>query len=165
MTVCVSVLCTDLVLMAAEVDPQQAEEYASRIPAIKADSSINAEALDNLPTPTLSAIKRKEEREGGTCHSDIPFHNVHVWLIYRVHHTQARTPRLPRRSRLLLATRPRRRRRGSLACPRTTTPRPSPTQSGGSPRRSALTTDPVRARHHQPPHYPLARTPHVERGA
>jgi signal recognition particle subunit SRP72 len=55
----------NLVLMAAEVDPQQAEEYASRIPAIKADSSINAEALDNLPTPTLSAIKRKEEREGG----------------------------------------------------------------------------------------------------
>jgi signal recognition particle subunit SRP72 len=55
----------NLVLMAAEVDPQQAEEYASRIPPIKADSTVSAEALENLPAPTLSAIKRKEEREGG----------------------------------------------------------------------------------------------------
>lgn len=53
--------------MTAEVNPQQAEDYASRIPGIKADSSINAEGLENLPAPTLSSIKRKEEREGGTC--------------------------------------------------------------------------------------------------
>lgn len=51
--------------MTAEVNPQQAEEYASRIPSIKTDTTINAEGLENLPAPTLSAIKRKEEREVG----------------------------------------------------------------------------------------------------
>jgi len=54
----------NLVLITADFDPQQAEEYLARIP-IKIDPSVNAESLENLPAPSLST-RRKEEREMST---------------------------------------------------------------------------------------------------
>jgi len=57
----IKIVCADLVLITADFDPQQAEEYLARIP-IKIDPSVNAESLENLPAPSLST-RRKEERE------------------------------------------------------------------------------------------------------
>jgi len=56
----------NLVLACAEFDPQQAEEYSARIPAVKLDTEIDAESLENLPTPTAATQKRKEDTASAT---------------------------------------------------------------------------------------------------
>ncbi len=54
---------SDLILACAEFDAEAAEDFARRTAPIKSEP-VDADSLENLPTPSISAIKRKEERQG-----------------------------------------------------------------------------------------------------